>query len=207
EFREDGKGRLAEVLNPFGQLTTSRFDVDGKLLRETRANGTYTDYSWTTRDWLGGIQHRLSDGSVLDTFNYFYTDGNGLYDPTGHLQREVDAGNRTHAFFYNNLYELTAETHPDFGTIGYQLDPNGNRTSKSAGGVSEFYGYDSHNKLLWSNQAGNFAPTPNQNQPYRIYQYDLNGQPVHLDHQEVAGGGVSHDQYDWDGMGKIRRIL
>ena len=43
-------------------------------------------------------------------------------------------GNRTHAFFYDNLYELVQETHPDFGTISYGYDPNGNRASERGGG-------------------------------------------------------------------------
>ena len=90
----------SNALNPLGQLTTRSFDLDGKLLHETKANGTVSDYSYTTRDWLAGIQHRLQNGNVLDTFNYYYTDANNNYDPTGHLQREVDAGNRAHAFFY-----------------------------------------------------------------------------------------------------------
>src|SRR5262249_10889083 len=111
------------------------------------------------------------------------------------------------AFFYNNLYELTAETHPDFGTISYQLDANGNRSRKTTASSVDYYGYDNQNKLLWSNQAGSFAPTPNQSQPYRIYQDDFNGRPTQLDHQDAVTGGVSHDRYDWDGMGKLRRIL
>jgi YD repeat-containing protein len=105
EFGEDGKGREAQVLNPFGQLTSRSFDPDGKLLRETRANGTYADYAYTARDWPGArdsgrrIQHRLASGAILDQFDYFYTNAAGQYDPTGRLQREIDAGGRVHAFF------------------------------------------------------------------------------------------------------------
>src|SRR5262249_33574033 len=67
ELREDGKGRIAQVLNPFGQLTTRCFDPDSKLLRETRSNGTYSDYTYTARDWLAAIQHRFAGGAPLDT--------------------------------------------------------------------------------------------------------------------------------------------
>jgi RHS repeat-associated protein len=121
------------------------------------------------------------------------------------LRREVDAGNRTHAFYYNGLYELTAESHPDFGTISYTLDPNGNRTQKRQGGVTEWASYDTQNKLLWTNQAGNFPPASGQAAAYRLYQYDPNGQPVQIE-KRSAGGGVVLDQLDWDGMRKLRRL-
>jgi YD repeat-containing protein len=206
QYGEDTKGREAEVQNPFGQLTTRRFDPDGKLLQEFRANGTVSEYAYTSRDWLAGIQHRLASGTVLDTFTYHYTDSQGNYDPTGHLRREVDAGGRVHSFFYNPLYELTAESHPDFGTISYTLDPNGNRTQKSQGGVTEWAGYDVHNKLLWTNQAGNFPPASGQAAAYRLYQYDPNGQPVQIEKRH-PGGGVLLDQLEWDGMRKLRRML
>lgn len=98
EYRGDGKGRTAQVLNPFQQLTTWKYDPDGKTLRETRSNGSWTDYSYNTRDWLTQIEHRYANGTLLDRFQYLYTDVLGVYDPTGHLRREVDLGGRTHGF-------------------------------------------------------------------------------------------------------------
>ena len=61
----------------------------------------------TARDWLASRLIRQANGSVLDTLNYYYTDGSGSYDPTGHLRREVDSGNRTHAF--DPQWELRGE--------------------------------------------------------------------------------------------------
>ena len=98
------------------------------------------------------MQHFKADGSSLDTLQYLYTDSSNLYDPTGRLHREVDAGGRTHVFTYNNLYELTAESHPDFTPHGYVYDLNGNRTQKT-GTAAHWCGYDAQNKLLWLNTA------------------------------------------------------
>ncbi len=207
EFREDGKGREAEVLNPFGQLAGRRFDPDSKVLRETRGNGTYSDFGWTPRDWLASITHRLANGAVLDNFQYFYTDSQGVYDPTGRLRREIDAGGRVHEFFPNPLSELVGASHPDTGLISYGLDAHSNRTSKAQGGVTEWYGVDAADKLLWTNQAGNFPPTPGQAQPYRILTYDLAGQPTDIEYRPAAGYGVIQDKLDWDGMGKLRRLF
>src|SRR5207253_2875968 len=66
EYRADPKGRLAQLLNPFGQLTTTSFDPDGKPVQQVKANGTTTLYAWTPRDWLASIQHNLANGQTLD---------------------------------------------------------------------------------------------------------------------------------------------
>lgn len=205
EYRGDGKGRTAQVLNPFGQLTSWKYDPAGRLLRESRSNGTWTDYSYNTRNWLTQMEHRLADGSLLDRFQYLYTDGNGVYDPTGHLRREVDAGGRTHAFAYNELYELMGEAHPDFGTRLFTYDANGNRRSQSVPGTfTEWYGYDAQNKLLWSNQAADAVPTPGQTQPFRTFSYDPNGQPLTSTVRDAAG--LTERAYGWDGMRKLRSL-
>jgi RHS repeat-associated protein len=188
-------------------VSTTRFDPDGKPVRENRANGTYTLYGYTNRDWLSSIQHFKSDGSLLDSLQYFYTDGGAAYDPTGRLRREVDAGGRTHEFFYNRHSELTAETHPDVGSATYTLDANGNRTAWTKAGVTAWAGYDAQNKLLWTNSAANTAPTPGQAQPYRLYQYDLAGQPTQVDRRDLQGGPLSQERFEWDGMGKLRRVF
>jgi hypothetical protein len=206
EIGEDGKGREAQVLNPYGQLTTTRFDRDAKPRDETKSNGARAEYAWTPRDWLGQGRHRLLSGALLDQFDLYYTDGSGVYDPTGNIQREVDLGGRTHAFSRSYHYELTAETHPDFGTLSYSLDVNGNRLSKSATGITEWAGYDAQNKLLWTNQGASAPPSPGQSAPYRLYSYDLNGRPTLIEHRDAPGLGVVQDQHDWDGSGLPRRI-
>jgi RHS repeat-associated protein len=71
--------------------------------------------------------------------------------------------------------------------------------------VTEWAGYDAQNKLLWTNQAGNFPPASGQAAAYRLYQYDPSGQPVQIE-KRSAGGGVVLDQLEWDGMRKLRRL-
>jgi RHS repeat-associated protein len=72
--------------------------------------------------------------------------------------------------------------------------------------VTEWAGYDYQNKLLWTNQAGNFPPASGQAAAYRLYQYDPNGQPVQIE-KRSAGGGMVLDQLEWDGTRKLRRLL
>jgi tRNA threonylcarbamoyladenosine biosynthesis protein TsaE len=143
---------------------------------------------------------------VLDTLEYFYTNASGVYDKAGRLQREVDAGGRTHAFTYSNYNELSAETHPDLGTgQNYYFDQNRNRTRRLLNGANTYAGYDGQNKLLWAN-ATNTAPTSNQANPYRKYTYDSSGQPISIEHRDAVGQPVKTELLDWDGMGKLRRI-
>ena len=142
-------------------------------------------------------------------FNYSYTDGNNVYDPTGHLRQEVDGGNRTHAFFYNNLYELTQETHPDFVSIIYGIDANGNRTSKNVNGVIDDYGVDAANKLNWVNRRTGGSPQPpniGQNDPYTLLTYNANGMQSQRDRRFTTGGLRQIYDFLWDGTDALRQV-
>src|SRR5205823_3863229 len=112
--------RLYKLVSPFNQTTTLHYDLDGKNIETDLPNGVKELRSYLEpQDWLNQIQMKQANGNILDQLSYFYTDAQGNYDPTGHLRREVDAGNRTHAFFYDHLYELVQETHPDLGSQMY----------------------------------------------------------------------------------------
>jgi RHS repeat-associated protein len=203
QYQADTKGRLAQVVNPFSQSFSLEYDQDGKNTLAVHANGVREEKTYTARDWLASVLVRQANGTALDTLNYYYTDGGGTYDPTGHLRREVDAGSRTHSFFYDNLYELTQEIHPDIGTVNYGYDANGNRISRTAGGVTDYYGVDDQNKLLWVNRSNN-APTSGQTNPYTLFSYDLNGHMTHRD-RKVSASPQIYDFF-WDGDDRLRSV-
>ena len=117
----------------------------------------------------------------------------------------MDAGSRVHAFIYDHLYELKQETHPDFGTIGYGYDLNGNRTSKSTNGVIDYYGVDAANKLLWVNQGTNAMPTSGQANPYTLFGYDLNGNMTSRERKYAAPYAGLTRHYTF-GLGWRRRL-
>jgi RHS repeat-associated protein len=56
------------------------------------------------------------------------------------------------------------------------------------------------------NQAGNAAPTSGQASPYRLYGYNLNGEPTQIERRDASGAPVQHERFDWDGMGKLRQV-
>ncbi|HTE17898.1 MAG TPA: hypothetical protein VK689_05895 [Armatimonadota bacterium] len=74
------------------------------------------------------------------------------------------------------------------------------------GEAQQIYGHDAQNKLLWTNQGPNAAPTAGQATPYRRYTYDPLGQPTQIERRDGTGSAVASDRYDWDGMGKLRRV-
>ena len=192
-------------MNPFGQTFHLEYDLEGKNTLVTQRNGVREEKSYTARDWLASILVRQQNASVLDTLNYYYTDASNVYDPTGHLRREVDAGNRTHAFFYDNLYELVQETHPDFGTNSYSYDPNSNRASKTTSLGTDYYGVDANNKLLWVNRGTNAAPTHLQANPYTLFTYDACGRTTYRERQ-FDGGWHRDFSFFWDGDDRLRSV-
>ena len=162
--------------------------------------------SYTARDWLASILVRQQNASVLDTLAYSYTDTvTGLSDPTGHLRQEVDAGSRVHAFHYDNLYELVQETHPDFGTLSYSYDQNGNRATRTSGLGTDYYGVDANNKLLWVNRGSNSAPTHLQTNPYTLFTYDACGRTTYREHQ-FDGGWHRDFSLTWDADDRLRSV-
>src|SRR5262249_22044583 len=150
------------------------YDRDGENTLLTLPNNAREARTYIVRDWLGSIQYLNANGTVLDTHNYYYTDANGVYDPSGHIHREIDGLGQTHAFLYNNRFELVAESHPDFSAsnnpstiISYTCDKNGNRITKTVPGpnntvVTDYYQVDTANKLLRVNRVPNTMPSSGQ---------------------------------------------
>jgi len=205
-YREDTKGRLAEVLNPYSQLFRMEYDKDGKNTLTEFPAGQKELRTYTPRDWLASIQVQRANGQVVDTLQYFYTDANGVYDPLGRIRREVDGAGQTHAFAYDQLSQLVAESHPDFGTIVYEYDKAGNRTKKSTSAGIDYYGVNAAtNRLEWVNRGTNAAPTSGQANAYTRLVYDGNGRVIQRDRRTDGGVLQIHDLY-WDGDDRLRTI-
>src|SRR5207247_3283496 len=81
-----------------------------------------------------------------------YTYGLGQ---AGNRQSLTELGGRSVTYTYDGIYRLTNETissdpHGKNGSVGYGLDPVGNRlsqTSKLAGIASGMYNYDANDRL------------------------------------------------------------
>lgn len=199
ESREDPKGRLSGIVNPFGQTFSYEYDAAGQPLWQYNANNTQTRYQYDPRGRLSRLTHINSGGGILDDFSY-------SYDPEGRLLQELDSSFKQHNFAYDDFGQLIREEHPDLpgGVTRYFYDANGNRTDVQRGSQHEYYRVDAADKLLWTNTAGNTAPTANQAAPYSLFTYDDFGQLTRRDRKDASGRRV-HD-FRWDGDGRLREV-
>ena len=201
-YKEDTKGRVAQIVNAFGQTFTMRYDRDGKLREKTFPNGVKEFRDYNNRDWVNSIVTTGPNG-VDPAVSMGYQ-----RQLSGHILSETEtvsgADPVAHTFAYDWLYRLTAENHPAFGTVTYNYDPNGNRTSRVFPTFTEYYGVDAADRLLWVNQNINAEPTPGQTNPYTRFEYDANGRAVRRDRRTTAARRV----YDfwWDGDDRLRKV-
>jgi RHS repeat-associated protein len=199
QFSEDSKGRQYQVTNPFSQVSQTEYSLDGTLRKRTWPNGVTEQRGYNPRGFLSQILIQQPGGATLNEFDYKYgyDDNNpNDYDGTGHIRREVDHPQggpvQTHAFFYDDLYELIGESDPALGTgsltypydVNYTYDLNGNRTSRVQGSATDYYGVDAADRLLWVNRGTNGAPTSGQANPYTLLTYDANGFPTTRDRRD-----------------------
>jgi YD repeat-containing protein len=210
-YEEDPKGRLRKVTSPFGHFSLLEYDKTGKNTLITYPNNVQEIRTYTTRDWLSGIQIKRSNGTVLNTLNYFYTDSQGVYDPTGHLRREVDANTRE--FYYNDRYELVGELLPGADVVGYFYDKEGNRTRRDTYisgtfAFTDYYGYELglSPRLKWVNRNVNAQPASGQVAPYTLFGYDAAGRTITRDQRDDAGTQTILD-FRWDAADDLRSIF
>jgi RHS repeat-associated protein len=215
-FSADSKGRLFYVTNTFSQGFTTECYLDGTLRKRTWPNGVIETRTYNARGFLSQIQINQPGGGTLNQYNYKYgyNDANPSdYDGTGRIRREVDQFNQTHAFFYNDLYELVGESAaPALGTgslvypydVNYTYDLNGNRTSRSQGAVTDYYGNDPADRLIWVNRGVNAAPTSGQANPYTLNYYNLNDM-LHGRDRRDSNGVLQYLWFWWDGDDHLRK--
>ncbi len=118
-------------LNLLGQVadgrlgtTSYQYDPANNLLTMTYPNQVVSNYTY---DELNRVSIMASGNS-----GYAYQRG-----PTGNLTGAVELSNRTVNWGYNGVYQLTGETitgdpSKNNGSVGYGLDPVGNRLTESS---------------------------------------------------------------------------
>jgi RHS repeat-associated protein len=212
ELREDTKGRLAAVLNPFGQLFTSEFDKDSKETVRTFPNGAQELRSYTPRDWLAEIQLKQANGTVRDTLDYRYTDSGGGYDATGRLRGETSGADGYREFEPPpDLPEIHREYRERVpGITHYSYTPNGTRVGRAVevGGVYawDVYGIWLREQITAVSGAGSFPPISGQAQPYTLLDYDADGRLIRRERRSVTSGPIQVLDLRWDGADHLREV-
>ena len=145
-----------------------------------------------TYDELNRVSALAASSSAAEVSGYIYH-----RDETGKLKDVLELDNRTAAWTYDGINRLTGETVANApgsknGTVGYGLDPVGNRNSASStiSGLSPVSGtYDQDDRLASEtyDQNGNVTATGGKN-----FTYDSQNQLISMD-------GTVALTYDGDG--------
>jgi len=201
---EDTKGRFGGVNSPYGQKFWMEYDRSGRAVgrwySQTSGGAHWKDATFTYND--------TARTSVL---TYWKPGGTKLheltneYDVAGRLTKETDTGGNQHRYYYDDLNQLTLETHPDLpaGGISYEYDLNGNRRKVTQGSAMDWYGVDAADKLLWINRTNDAEPSSTQNAPFTKYAYDDLGQMVWRQRRATAGGTKRTYDFSWDTDGRL----
>ncbi|WKZ57695.1 MAG: RHS repeat-associated core domain-containing protein [Bdellovibrionota bacterium] len=139
----DAAGRLIEIEDSFGDITTFSYDEQGKLLTQTNENGTEVNYTYNdSRGWPTDIVHEAAS----TPFASFALEYDGGTDTVGNLTEVTEIDSGVVSYEYDALYRLTLEAKTGTGSYSksYGHDVSGNVTTVNS---SSFATYDSSNKL------------------------------------------------------------
>jgi len=111
-------GDLHTVTDPAGHVTAVvSYDADGRITRETDANGINTDFTYTPRGWLAS----RTVGGAETTFGY---------TPYGAVSSVTDPDGITTRYDYDAAHRLTRVTDAQGNYVLYTLDAAGNKTAE-----------------------------------------------------------------------------
>jgi RHS repeat-associated protein len=179
----DTFGRLQQITNPFGQITSWHYDDTkaGRLDHVNYSNGTYSAYGYDGWNRVNAINHCTSTGSSFRSEAY-------IQDNVGNFT-QATLDNVVRHYAYDNANQLIQESTPSTGShTDYVYDGNGNRTSKTVDGALTSFVYDSGDKLTSQSAAG----------IVKSYQYDNAGNLT-----QVSTGSAVTAQYFYDYEGRM----
>ncbi len=178
-YTYDLSGRLTSVTS-FSETTSYTFDGQNKILTQSNANGTETEFTYNdNRGWPTNITHSYSSTPFAE-YDLTYDAGSNT---VGNLTRVDESGSDYIVYAYDDLYRLTSETRTGAGSFAntFVYDLSGNLTTLNS---TSFASYDSANKIS-SIPSGSITN-------------DNNGNIT-----AVNGAGMSATTLTWDGRDKL----
>jgi RHS repeat-associated protein len=137
EYVLNAAGQAKKVTDPRGKATNIKLGTDQKTITDANNNSTILEY----KD-LPGLVTKLTDPSPTHkTASY-------SYDGAGRLLNTTFNSSRTQSYTYNGLDQVTSESHPETGPITYVYSTANNVESKTWGGVTTEYLYNTSNQVL-----------------------------------------------------------
>jgi RHS repeat-associated protein len=155
-----GGDRLTKLTDANGHATGWDYDVQGRVTRETRADGHYESYTYDPTS--SRLAQKTDRKGVTTSFEYFldgrlkrksYSDTtpavNYTYDPADGLMLTAANGTDTLTWTYDNLDRVATEASTrNASTVGYTYDDAGNRVTLSLDAALHLtYGYDAQSRL------------------------------------------------------------
>jgi len=191
-YRYDPLGRLEFLRDGSDNLITQyAYDAVGRLVRETRGNGTTTNYVYDDAGQALEIAHRAPDAMLLSLFRYDY-------DALGR-RTSLTTLDGTTAYGYDGAGRLTSVTLPGGEAIAYAYDAAGNRTVVSANDVDTYYTTNNLNQYTsigGRNQsfdlAGDLVSADSDGLGRASFQYDAEGRLV----SQITRQGTWTHEYD-----------
>jgi len=182
-YKYTDSGRLHEVHDPQGSITTYGYDPAGNRTGLAYPNGTSVSYGYDDNNRLTSLSHKDGIGQVIAS--YAYTLG-----PIGNRTRIDEANGISRNYTIDDLYRLTREEVADPANAqtyanDFTYDAVGNRQKKTytpynQPGFANDYTYNDADQLLSENGI--------------TYGYDLNG---NLE-TKTDGSGTTTYTYDYD---------
>jgi YD repeat-containing protein len=215
---------LTSVADANGNTTGYAYDQNGNLLTTTYADGSKEQVSY---DPLGNaISYTNRRGQPI---GYAYntagqitkeafpdgTENNYSYDAHGNLVKEIDPTGTT-TFTYDSADRLTQVTYPGGLFLQFSYDSGGRRIQMiDQTGFTANYAYDSAGRLskltagggnlivvYTYDPAGNLSRQDKGNGTYSIYQYNANGNVLHLINYAPDSSINSRFDYTYDNLGQ-----
>jgi RHS repeat-associated protein len=186
QFSYDPVGNLTESINARGQAIQNTYNGMGQLTRKTFADGTYYAYIYDAH----GNLISATDGVDATTFQY---------DPvTEDLVQVTYPGGQFLRFTYDSAGRRIQSTDQDGFTVKY-LYKRGMLVGLTDGSNNSIvsYTYDAAGRLIRKDMG---------NSTYATYQYDQDGDILHLINYAPNGSVNSRFDYTYDSLGNIRTM-
>lgn len=215
--------RLTSVQDANGNLTTYAYDPAGNPLSTTYANNSaerstfdplgnarsFTNRRGQAVNYAYNASGQVTRETFPDTSHIDFT-----YDAHGNLKTATDATGPI-IFTYDSGDHLTGVSYPNGQFLTFALDAAGRRTRMvDQTGSAVNYSYDAtgrlsgltdgSNALIVSytyDAAGRLSRKDNGNGTYTTYQYDENGNVLHLMNTAPGGAINSRFDYTYDSLG------
>jgi RHS repeat-associated protein len=202
-YSYDAAGNLLSITNPAGGTETATYNAQGNPLTLLNPNGQTVTYTYNSAGQP--TKQTLADGSVT-TF---------AYDSRGNLATAVGATGIT-TLSYDSGDRLTKVAYPNGRFLAYTYDAAGRRTQMvDQSGFTVNYAYNSLGLLSTLTDGtgatiiaytygslGELAREDKGNGTYTTYQYDANGNVLHLVNYSPSGTVDSRFDYTYNALGE-----